>query len=200
MLVRVTRFFVSCSELLFVDAVPWKPHTKGNEFTRELQIHLVKKCLTNEEFSSVKIVLKPSIFLEVSIKKYTFANVRNKTIKCMIDIIKALKENRKEASRILSDEVKGGILTFANWDEDEEEYSNADQCPYIRYANVDGDIHTELVVAARCNEFNGEIEIISTESEYEVTNGVWYPLSYVEDISYWQVLEAIGNHEVYENK
>lgn len=117
----------------------------------------------------------------------------------MIDIIKALKKNRKEACRILADEVNGGILTFANWDEDEEVYGNADDCPYIRYANVDGEITSMLVVAARYNEFSGEIEITATNYEYEKTDGEWFPLSYADDISYWQVLEAIGNHEDYEN-
>ena len=116
----------------------------------------------------------------------------------MVDIIKVLNENEKEAKGILSFEIKDGVLTFANWDTEKEVYGNADQCPYIRYANVDGEIHTELVVAARFNESSDKIEIITTESEYEISNGVWYPLEFADDISRWQVIEAIGNHADYE--
>jgi hypothetical protein len=118
----------------------------------------------------------------------------------MIDIINALKENTKEACRILADEVKGGVLIFANWDEDEEMYSNADDCPYIRYANDDGEISSLLVVGARYNEYNERIEIIATDDEYKKTDDEWFPLNYADDISYWQVLEAIDNHEDYENQ
>lgn len=117
----------------------------------------------------------------------------------MIDIVKALKENRKEACRILADEVKDGILTFAHWNEEEEVYENADDCPYIRYANDDGELFSMLVVSARYNEFNGEIEITATNYEYEKTDGVWFPLNYADDISYWQVLDAIGDHTEFEN-
>lgn len=116
----------------------------------------------------------------------------------MVDIIKVLNENEKEAKGILSFEIKDGVLTFANWDTEKEVYGNADQCPYIRYANVDGEIHTELVVATRYNEASDKIEIITTESEYEISNGVWYPLEFADDISRWQVIEAIGNHADYE--
>jgi hypothetical protein len=118
----------------------------------------------------------------------------------MIDIIKALKKNTKEACRILADEVKGGVLIFANWDEDEEMYGNADDCPYIRYANDDGEISSLLVVGARYNEYNERIEIIATDDEYKKTDDEWFPLNYADDISYWQVLEAIDNHEDYENQ
>lgn len=118
----------------------------------------------------------------------------------MIDVIEVLKKNEKEASRILADEVNGGVLTFAHWDENEEVYSNADDCPYIRYANDDGEITSMLVVAAIYDEYKERIEIITTDDEYKKTDDKWFPLNYADDISYWQVLEAIGNYEDYENQ
>ena len=116
----------------------------------------------------------------------------------MVDIIKVLNENEKEAKGILSFEIKDGVLTFANWDAEEELYGNADDCPYIRYANDEGEIRTQLVVAARFNESSDRIEIITTESEYEISDGVWFPLEFADDISRWSVIEAIGNHADYE--
>ena len=108
----------------------------------------------------------------------------------MVNIIKALGENEKEAIAILS-KLQDKEVVFTEWDDDEEEYSDVDDCPYIRYANDEGEITTFLVVAARYNDEKKRIEILATESEATKTDGFWFSLHYADDISYWQVLDSI---------
>ena len=111
----------------------------------------------------------------------------------MIDIIKALDTNEKEAIKILK-ASENNTITFAEWDDDEDCYSNADDCPYIRYSNDDGEINTLLVVAARYNEETKKIEVITADDEYEKTNNEWFPLAWADDISYWQVFDLIEEY------
>jgi len=108
----------------------------------------------------------------------------------MIDIIKALDANEKEAIKILKG-CKDNTITFSEWDNDAEEYSNGDDCPWIRYSDDDGNIEALLVVAARYNSENNRIEIITSDG-VEKTDGMWFPLNWADDISYWSVFEHIG--------
>lgn len=108
----------------------------------------------------------------------------------MKDIVKVLRDNEKETIKILKAQ-KDLTVNFADWDENDEVYENADDCPYIRYSNDDGEISTLLVVAARYNEETKRIEVITTDDEYEKTNNEWFPLNWADDISYWQVFDLI---------
>ena len=108
----------------------------------------------------------------------------------MISVLDVLKQNEKEAIKILNSKANKGII-FAVWDDDEEVYSNADDCPYIRYANDDGEISTQLVVGVRYNAKKKCIEILTTEDEYKKTDGEWFPINFADDISYWCVLEYL---------
>lgn len=111
----------------------------------------------------------------------------------MKDIIKALYDNEKEAIKILKAQ-KDLTVNFANWDENDEVYENAGDCPYIRYSNDDGEISTLLVVAARYNEEKKRIEVITTDDECEKTDNEWFPLNWADDISYWQVFDSIEEY------
>lgn len=111
----------------------------------------------------------------------------------MKDIIKVLDNNEKETIKILKAQ-KDLMVNFANWDENDEVYENADDCPYIRYSNDDGEIKTLLVVAARYNEEKKRIEVITTDDEYEKTDNEWFPLNWADDISYWQVFDLIEEY------
>lgn len=110
----------------------------------------------------------------------------------MISVLDVLSQNEKEAIKILNSKDDKSVI-FATWDDDEEVYNNADDCPYIRYANDDDEISTHLVVGARYNTENKRIEIVTTESEYEKTDGLWFPIHYADDISYWNVLEEVAD-------
>lgn len=110
----------------------------------------------------------------------------------MIDILKALNANEKEAMQILATK-ENNTITFDEWNEESEDYSDElENCPWIRYANDDGDITTMAVIACRYNEEKKRIEIITTNDYYEESDGEWFPLSYADDISYWSVLDYIG--------
>lgn len=111
----------------------------------------------------------------------------------MKDILKVLRDNEKEAIKILKAQ-KDLMVNFANWDENDEVYENADDCPYIRYSNDDGEIKTLLVVAARYNDERNTIEVITTDDEYEKTDNEWFPLAWADDISYWQVFDLIEEY------
>ena len=113
----------------------------------------------------------------------------------MIDILEAVAENRKEAVKLLQG-VEGHRIDLALWDEEKEEYvpngeDGTNEC-YIRYANGDGEIFTRLVVSVRDNDEKKCIEILDTEGIYTETDGNWYPLTWADDISEWQVYDAIG--------
>ena len=111
----------------------------------------------------------------------------------MIDINNILKLNKEEAIKILS-KAKNNTFVFAQWDGDC--YSNADDCPYILYMNDDGDINTELVVAAKYDERKNGILLLTTNDEFEPVideEKNWIPMVYCYEISYWSVLDAIGN-------
>ena len=110
----------------------------------------------------------------------------------MIDIFKALNANEKEAIKILKTKENNAI-TFDEWDEESEEYSDElENCPWIRYANVDGDITALAVIACRYNKEKDRIEIMTTSDYYEKSDGEWFPLSYADEISYWRVFDSIG--------
>ena len=110
----------------------------------------------------------------------------------MIDIIKALDANEKEAIKILKTK-ENNTITFDEWDEESEGYSDElENCPWVRYANDDGDITTMAVIACRYNKEKKRIEIMTATDYYEKSDGVWFPLSYADDISYWSVLDYIG--------
>lgn len=111
----------------------------------------------------------------------------------MKDIVKILEDNEKEAIKILK-ASENNTITFAEWDDDEDCYSNADDSPYIRYSNDDGEIKTLLVVAARYNKETKRIEVITTDDEYEKTDNKWFPLAWADDISYWQVFDLIEEY------
>lgn len=108
----------------------------------------------------------------------------------MISITEVLAQNYAEAVEILK---KKGEVIFAEWDDNEKVYSNADDCPYIRYAN-DEEMRAELVVGVRYNDKSQRIEIITTNSEYEETDEKWFPIKWADDISYWYVLEYLENY------
>jgi hypothetical protein len=108
----------------------------------------------------------------------------------MISVLDVLRQNEKEAIKILK-KKEYNMVIFAIWDDDEEVYNNADDCPYIRYANDDGEISVQLVVGARYNTEKKCIEILTTENEYKKTDGIWFPINYADDISYWSVLEYL---------
>lgn len=108
----------------------------------------------------------------------------------MTSVLDVLRQNEKEAIKILNSKAKNGIM-FAEWDDDEEVYSNADDCPYIRYANADGEISSQLVVGVRYNAEKKRIEILTTDDEYKKTDGVWFPIDFADDISYWYVFEYL---------
>ena len=120
-------------------------------------------------------------------------NLKQKEIMIMIDIIKALEQNEREAIALLK-EVENNTKIFAEWDENNGVYSNADECPYIRYADDDsGKITTQLVVGVRYNEEKDCVEILTTNDEYKKTDGEWFPIKWCDDISYWYVLEYFEN-------
>lgn len=108
----------------------------------------------------------------------------------MTSVLDVLRQNEKEAIKILKGKADKSVM-FAEWDDDEEVYSNADDCPYIRYANDDGEISTQLVVGVRYNAEKKRIEILTTDDEYKKTDGEWFPIHYADDISYWYVFEFL---------
>lgn len=111
----------------------------------------------------------------------------------MINIIKALDANKKEAIKILKTK-ENNTITFDEWDEESEGYSDElENCPWIRYANDDGDITTMAVIACRYNKEKKRIEIMTATDYYEKSDGFWFPLSYADDISYWSVFDYIGD-------
>lgn len=116
----------------------------------------------------------------------------------MIDIIKALDANEKEAINILKGQ-KDNTIVFGVWDDDTEEYSNGDDCPWIRYASVNGDIEALLVVGVKYNDEKNRIEIIASDGVNK-TDDKWFPLNFADDISYWSVFEHIGEFDYYLKK
>lgn len=108
----------------------------------------------------------------------------------MIDIFEVLSKNEKEAKSLLKGK---GEVSLYDWDEDEEEYQCGDDGIYIRYADDEGYISVKLVVGVRLNEKNNQIEIITSDSEDEESDGDWFPLNWADDISYHTVLDAIYN-------
>lgn len=111
----------------------------------------------------------------------------------MIDIIKALNQNLKEASKLLQGK---GEVSLTEWDDDADGGNGMYDCEdcgtYIRYADDDGNITSNLVVAVRYNNLKRIIEIMTAENEYTKADGNWFPLSWADDISYYQVLDTIG--------
>ncbi len=112
----------------------------------------------------------------------------------MIDISKVLAKNMIEAIEILKGKEDCTIL-FSEWDSENDEYADADNCPWIRYSNPDGEIIPYMIVAVRYNKEKGRIEVISTEESYEKSDEEWFPLSWADDISEWTVYDRIGECE-----
>ena len=106
----------------------------------------------------------------------------------MIDIIKALDANEKEAIKILKGQ-KDNTIILSVWDDDADEYSDG---PWIRYSDDDGNITALLVVAVRYNSEKNRIEIITSDG-FKKAHNEWFPLNYCDDISYWSVFEYIEN-------
>ena len=126
---------------------------------------------------------------------------RRKTI-CimkMYSIFSVLKANKKAAISLLKKD-DDRMIVLAAYDDDRCEYvangmEGSDDC-YIRFANDDGEIETKFVVAVRCNKDN-KIDICVTDSNYDEIDTDdeknWFPLSWCDDISEYQVYDAIGN-------
>ncbi len=110
----------------------------------------------------------------------------------MISVNEVLRLNELEAIKILKKKEFNTVI-FAEWDENVNVgvYSNVDDCPYIRYENVDGEISTQLVVGIRYNNDKEMLEIITTDDEYEKSDNEWFPIKWADDISYWYVLEYL---------
>jgi hypothetical protein len=112
----------------------------------------------------------------------------------MVDILEALNANEKEAKKLLKG--KGEVM-LAKWNDDVETYEDIDGADigdvgvYVRYADDDGDITTKLVVGVRYNEDIQRIEIIVADDEYTKSDDVWFPISWCDDISYWDIFRVI---------
>ena len=107
----------------------------------------------------------------------------------MVDIIKALNANEKETIKILKG-CKDNTIVFTVWDYDIDEYTNDDECPWIRYTDDDGNLEALLVVAARYDSKGEKIELFVSDGFKKADE--WIPLDYCDDISYWSVFEHIG--------
>ena len=117
----------------------------------------------------------------------------------MIDIIKVLNANEKEAISLLKGE-KDCTITFSLWDSCEGVYANAEDCPWIRYTDDDGNITAQMVVAVRYNKTNDRIEIKTTSYEDEIGDNVWFPLNFCDDISYWSVFYYIEDYLLFKEE
>lgn len=128
----------------------------------------------------------------------------------MRNIFKLLDANMKEGEKILlSKEDK--TIVFAVWDEDLICYvpndgvkyhdtdiaqeAVEDACPWIRYADDNGDIKAKMVIEVRYNEERHAIDIKDTDSFYDICEDDFYPITYTDDISYWSVLDTIGDYK-----
>lgn len=116
----------------------------------------------------------------------------------MINILDILRTNELEAKEILH---KVGTIHFAKWSEEEEKYVGcgdeedaAVACPYIRYDNGE-ELTTCMVTTARLND-EGEIEVCATEQEEDKDDDFFRLNCCADDISAWQVYDAIGKYDV----
>ena len=110
----------------------------------------------------------------------------------MIDVLDVLRRNEIEAIKIVASQKDRKIM-FVDWDEETEEYANSEDAPWIRYANDDGDISCQLVIGVRYNVDKRRLEILFTETETtKASDEDWCPMNYADDISYWSVLDAVG--------
>ena len=115
----------------------------------------------------------------------------------MYDIFSVLRENKREAIKLL-EKAENKTIVLAAWDEDSEEYeangdNGTDEC-YIRVADDDGNVDIRLVVAVR---YDGKvIDVCLSESIYDKSDTAgeknWMPLSWADDISEYQVYDAVG--------
>jgi hypothetical protein len=124
----------------------------------------------------------------------------------MKSIFKLLDENKKEAIKILSSK-ENNTFHFATWDDelscyipygynkdeydDPEEWNDIcpDVCPWVRYADDDGNITALMVVAVRYNK--KRIEITTTESPTEKSDDIFFNITWCDDISYWSVFDKL---------
>ena len=109
----------------------------------------------------------------------------------MVDILETLRENVRLAKALLKIH---GETTFVEWNEENSIYPNSEDAPWIDLDSSDNDSPSELVVKARYNEEQDRIEVLSTPNEFTQCNEEeWYSLiDYAHDISYWTVLDMIG--------
>lgn len=120
----------------------------------------------------------------------------------MKSIFELLDSNKKEAIKILCSK-ENNTIKFAQWDDELEEYvptddncSTCDVCPWVRMEDGDeGMIVTQMVIEARYNEETKRIEIITTSSPSEKSDGIYFDVIWCDDISYWSVFDYIGNYE-----
>lgn len=118
----------------------------------------------------------------------------------MIDIYEVLKANERACEELLKKQ-ENATLEFAKWDEENEEYVSTlnpdgwiyDECPFIRYAYDEGNIGTLLVIAVRYNLTKRIIEIQTTTDNMQESDGVWFPISYADDISYYSIFNFVDD-------
>ena len=118
----------------------------------------------------------------------------------MIDIYEVLKANERVCEELLKKQ-ENATLEFAKWDEENEEYVSTlnpdgwiyDECPFIRYAYDEGNIGTLLVIAVRYNVTKRIIEIQTTTDNMQESDGVWFPISYADDISYYSIFNFVDD-------
>ncbi len=123
----------------------------------------------------------------------------------MKKIFDLLYENTEEAKRILKTK-ENNTIDFAVWNDDAQMYVAKDgneltydeaYCdePWVRVADDDGNIQAMLVISARYNEAKDKIEIKTTRADYEECDEDYFDMHYCDDISYWHVLQEIGEHQ-----
>lgn len=121
----------------------------------------------------------------------------------MINILEVLKSNTEVAKDLLKGK---GAVVLCNWDDEEQVYEDidgnnlgeVDDGVYIRFLDDKTEsIVSQLVISVRYNENTKQIEIVTAEDEYTESDGIWFPISWCDDISYWTILEKIG--EMFEN-
>ena len=120
----------------------------------------------------------------------------------MKSIFKVLNENYNEALDILKVQPNQTV-TFALWNENDgcyypndgikhdEWYDTSDVCPWVDIEDIKtGVVDSYVVTEARY--IDDGIEFKASESPDQKGDGEWYDLYCAHGVSYWSVLEAIG--------
>jgi hypothetical protein len=117
-------------------------------------------------------------------------------MKKMINILDALNSNVEVAKKLLKGK---GAVALCNWNDGGGEYEDVDGFDlsdvgvYVRLVDDKTEsIVSQLVISVRYNENIGHIEIVTAEDEYTESDGHWFPIYWCDDISYWPVLEKVG--------